>query len=67
MGIYMESGDYGSVTFCLEKILSIPSAMENVASKTDPLAYQTGNSTQMILPDTYQDFLSVLSERNVIS
>jgi len=41
--------------------------MENVASKTDPLAYQTGNSTQMILPDTYQDFLSVLSERNVIS
>ena len=67
MGIYMESGDYGSAAFCLEKILSIPSAMENVAAKTDPLAYQTGNSTQMSLPDTYQDLLSVLSEANLIS
>lgn len=61
---YLASGDQRSAEFCLQKILSIPDQLDRIASKTDPLAYQTGNDTSMELPEAYQMLLDALKETN---
>jgi tetratricopeptide (TPR) repeat protein len=64
MELYVKSADQNSAAFCLEKILSVPERMNAVASKTNPLAWRTGNNTEMVLPDSYLQLLEILAENN---
>lgn len=62
--LYVRNGDDKSAGYCLEKILSVPSIMREVAARTDPLAYKTGNNSELILPDEYQLLISALEKAN---
>lgn len=59
---YNRAGDTASAEYCLNKLLSIPGMMEKVASGTDPLAYRTGNDTEMELPEMHRRLLRELAE-----
>lgn len=61
---FVEAGDHSSAVYCLEKILSIPEEIEETAAKTDPLAFHTGNSAELRLPDGYLKLVAALSEAN---
>ena len=62
--IYVRSGDQESAVYCLNKLLEIPEWMQEVTAGTDPLAFQTGNNSEVVLPEQYQRLLTELAKAN---
>lgn len=62
--IYVNHADTESAAYCMKKLLSVPDMMAATAAKTDPLAYKTGNNSELILPEPYQDLIVELEIRN---
>lgn len=62
--LFVQKGDTESAAYCLKKLLSVPVMLEATAAKTDPLAYQTGNNSELILPEPYQQLITTLANAN---
>lgn len=63
--IYVRNGDTESAAYCVNKLLTVPQMMERVAAGTDPLAYKTGNNSELILPEPYQSLIAELAKANL--
>ncbi len=64
MELFVQTGDQESSVYCLKKVLAVPEMMEAAADKIPSLAYKTGNSAELVLPEEYQQLIAELTKAN---
>ena len=64
MELFVQTGDQESAVYCLKKLLAVPEMMEAAANKIPSLAYKTGNSAELVLPEEYQQLIAELAKAN---
>ena len=55
--LYIESGDYDSAQYCIDKIKEVPGMLENVRSNTSSLAYKIKDKPELDLPEEYMKII----------
>ena len=64
LSLYLESGDYQSAQYCVEKCFEIENEMKNVESATSSLGRKINDQPDMELPEEYVQFLNELRDLN---
>ena len=58
--LYQSNGDSNSAMYCIQKLLEIPSMLEQVLDGTDGIAWKIKDKPDLKLPDEYQDVIDLL-------
>lgn len=60
--LYTQTGDSTSARICIEEIISIQAMLDELAAKTDPLAWKLADKPQLTMSQEYQEYTAYLTE-----